>query len=82
MSKFVNPVELKISREDLAKILTAYMNDRIFKDAHEVVNLTMHIKGDHVVTMTVNPIFNEVAKDKTVAEIAKEVNKPKEDKKS
>ena len=56
MSKFSNPVVIKISREDLMKILTRHLNNEIFRSGHKVSKLTMHVKGPHAVTMTVDPI--------------------------
>jgi hypothetical protein len=70
MSKFHNPVEIKISTLDLLKILTSHMNAEIFRDEHEVQDITMHIKGEYACTMIVTPV-----KIRTQAG-------PKEDKKS
>jgi hypothetical protein len=75
MSKFYNPVEIKISSMDLIKILTAHMNAEIFRDEHQVQEITMHIKGNYACTMVVDPVMNRVEKDKAVAG-------DKEDKKS
>jgi hypothetical protein len=75
MSKFYNPVEIKISSMDLIKILTAHMNAEIFRDEHQVQEITMHIKGGFACTMIVDPVMNRVEKDKAVAG-------DKEDKKS
>jgi hypothetical protein len=55
MSTFANPVELKISRNDLIIILTDYMNREIFRDAHQVEHLQLHPNGDHCITMDVHP---------------------------
>jgi hypothetical protein len=75
MSKFYNPVEIKISSMDLIKILTAHMNAEIFRDEHQVQEITMHIKGNYACTMVVDPVMHRVEKDKAVAG-------DKEDKKS
>jgi hypothetical protein len=56
MSKFHNPVEIKISTLDLLKILTTHMNAEIFRDEHQVQKVTMHIKGDYACTMLVDQV--------------------------
>jgi len=63
MSKFNNPVEIKISSLDLIKILTDHMNANIFREEHEVVDITMHIKGNHACTMIVDPVKTVVKKE-------------------
>jgi hypothetical protein len=62
MSKFHNPVEIKISSLDLIKILTAHMNAEIFKSEHQVQDITMHIKGNYACTMVVDPVKTVVDK--------------------
>ena len=62
MSKFHNPVEIKISTLDLLKILTVHMNEKIFRDEHEVQDITMHIKGEYACTMVVTPVKIATAK--------------------
>ena len=56
MSKFHNPVEIKISHLDLIKILTAHMNEHIFREEHQVQEITMHVKGNYACTMLVDPV--------------------------
>ncbi|TFH47838.1 MAG: hypothetical protein E4H01_07495 [Lysobacterales bacterium] len=56
MSKFHNPVEIKISALDLIEILTTHMNAEIFRDDHQVQKVTMHVKGEYACTMIVDPI--------------------------
>jgi hypothetical protein len=62
MSKFKTPVEIKISKIDLLEILTTHMNAEIFREDHEVMAITMHVKGDYACTMTVDPILNHTVK--------------------
>lgn len=71
MSKFNNPVEIKISSLDLIKILTAHMNENIFRDEHQVQEITMHIKGNYACTMIVDPVMNRSAKDKAAGDAEK-----------
>lgn len=69
MSKFHNPVEIKIQHLDLIKILTNHMNTEIFREEHQVQDITMHVKGNYAVTMIVDP----VKPMKPGAQVAKEV---------
>ena len=62
MSKFRNPVEIKISTLDLLGILTAHMNAEIFREDHEVQKITMHVKGDYACTMMVTPVRVQAVK--------------------
>jgi hypothetical protein len=71
MSKFNNPVEIKISSLDLIKILTTHMNEHIFRDEHQVQDITMHIKGNYACTMIVDPVKHRVEKDKAAGDAEK-----------
>jgi len=67
MSKFHNPVEIKIQHLDLIKILTNHMNTEIFREEHQVQDITMHVKGNYAVTMIVDPVKQRAAKEAAVA---------------
>jgi len=56
MSKINNPVEIKIQHLDLIKILTAHMNTEIFREEHQVQDITMHVKGKYACTMIVDAV--------------------------